>query len=79
MLEQYEGANEELRATNKGEFNSARTLTVSANSYVTGHPFIRWPYAAVVAACALRVAGSFGNPPDTASMQMLRASLSEDA
>jgi len=34
---------------------------------------------AVVAAPALRVAGSFDKPPDTASMQRLRASLSEDA
>jgi len=35
-------------------------------------------YAAVVAASALRVAGSFGKCPDTASMQRLRASLSDD-
>jgi hypothetical protein len=35
-------------------------------------------YAAVVAASAFRVAGSFGKCPDTASMQRLRASLSDD-
>lgn len=35
-------------------------------------------YAAVVAASALRVAGSFGKCPDRASMQRLRASLSDD-
>jgi hypothetical protein len=34
--------------------------------------------AVVVAASALRVAGSFGKCPDTASMQRLRASLSDD-
>ncbi len=35
-------------------------------------------YAAVVPAPALSVAGTFGRPPDTVSMQRLRASLSED-
>ena len=35
-------------------------------------------YAAVVAGSASRVGGGFANPPDTASMQRLRASLSED-
>ena len=35
-------------------------------------------YAAVVAASASRVGGGFANPPDTASMQRRRASLSED-
>ncbi len=35
-------------------------------------------YAAVVSVSALCGAGSFGKCPDTASMQRLRASLSED-
>ena len=35
-------------------------------------------YAAVVAASASHVGGGFVNPPDPASMQRLRASLSED-
>jgi hypothetical protein len=35
-------------------------------------------YAAVVAASASCVAGGFAKPPDAASMQPLRASLSED-
>ncbi len=57
-----------------------RAATAVTTGEVRGPRFLtREPtYAAVVPAPALRVAGTFGRPPDTASMQRLRASLSED-
>ena len=64
------------------DFFRQRNVLVHARPSLPGRQWpssIRWPYAAVVAAPALRVAGSFGKPPDTASMQRLRASLREDA
>jgi hypothetical protein len=49
-----------------------------ASVYHVYREFLGHTYAAVVAGSASPVGGGFANPPDTAWMQRLRASLSED-
>ena len=55
----------------------ARSVVRRFITYIMGE-ILGHTYAAAVAASASRVGGGFANPPDTASMQRLRASLSED-